>query len=224
MIKPTIVLIPGLLCDHTVWQYQTAVLQQHANIIIPDTTQFNNSDDLIEHILAISPPQFYLAGHSMGGWLALELMRKHSERVLKLCILATSAALDSAKKMRLRKRCLTWVSTVPLDELAENLAGLYVSKPVIKPIVDKMFRRNFGALATQQQANIQRRCCEDILQTITVPTTVLVGKEDKEFYKSTIDIANHIPNARLIVLENCGHMIMIEQPDDCTAAMLDWFL
>ena len=224
MNKPTLVLIPGLLSDRSVWKQQIKALQRHATIIIPDINQFNNADDLIEHIIAISPPQFYLAGHSMGGWLAIELMRKYSARVRKLCILATSASLDSAKKMQLRKQCINSISTVPTDELVNFLAGLYAYKPEIKQTITDMFKRNIDALGPQQQAMIQRRCCKDILATINVSTIVLVGEEDKEFFKSTKYIADHIPNASFVIVNDCGHMLLLEKPEDCTAIILDWLL
>ena len=81
MNKPTLVLIPGLLCDNFVWHNQIPILEKHANIIIPDVNHFNNTNDLIKNIIAISPPKFYLAGHSMGGVIAIELMRNYSSHV-----------------------------------------------------------------------------------------------------------------------------------------------
>jgi pimeloyl-ACP methyl ester carboxylesterase len=223
MHKPMLVLLPGLLCDSYVWKHQIAALQDHAHIIIPHINQFNNEDDIIEHIIAISPPRFYLAGHSMGGWLAIELMRKYSDRVLKLCILATSAELDSAKKMRLRKKSIDLFSTLPGDELANYLAGFYAYKPEVKQAIIDMFKRNIVTLVSQQQTNIQRRCCKDILPTINVPTTVLVGQQDKEFFTSTKYIADHIRKATFVVIKDCGHMLLQEQPEYCTSIMLDWF-
>lgn len=220
--KPTLVLIPGLLCDRLEWQHQIAALEPYAHVIIPNINQLDNTDDIIEHIIAISPPHFYLAGHSMGGWLAIELMRHYSDRVLKLCILATSATLDSEKKMCFRKQCIHLMSTVPRDELVNYIAGFYVYKPEIKQTIIDMFRRNIATLVPQQQANIHRRCCKDILPTINVPTTVLVGQQDTEFFKSTKYIADHIPNATFIIIKDCGHMLLQEQPDECASILLHW--
>ena len=224
MNKPALVLIPGLLCDRFEWEDQIAVLQDYAHILTPKINHLNNTDDIIQKIIASSPPRFYLAGHSMGGWLAIELMRKYSDRVIKLCILATSATLDSAKKMRLRKKCLTLLSSMQTDELVNYLADFYVYKPEIKPTIVKMFKRNITALIPQQQANIKRISCKPILATISVPTTVLVGQEDKEFFESTKYIADHILNANFIILKDCGHMLLQEQPEVCTSIILDWLI
>jgi len=220
--KPTLVLLSGLLCDRFVWQHQIKALQHHATIIVPNMNQFNNADDLIESIIEICPSQFYLAGHSMGGWLAIELMRKYSERVRKLCIIATSARLDSAKKMRLRNQCINSFATVPTEELVNFLAEYYLYKPEIKLSITDMFKRNINALVSQQEMMIQRRCCKS--PTIKVPTIVLVGKEDNEFFKSTKYIACHIPNARFVIVNDCGHMLLLEQPKVCSELILDWLL
>ena len=224
MKKPTLVLIPGLLSDNSIWKHQIATLQPYANMIIPDMNQFNEADAFIENLLTLCPKQFYLAGHSMGGWLAIELMRKHSDRVRKLCILATSASLDSERKMRLRNECINLVSTATTDEIVKFLAGFYAYKPEIVPTIIDMFKRNIGALVSQQQAMMKRRCCKDLLPSIDVPTTVIVGAQDKEFFSSTTYIADHIPGASLVILNNCGHMLLLEQPEKCSELLLEWLL
>jgi pimeloyl-ACP methyl ester carboxylesterase len=222
MNKPTLVLLPGLLSDHFIWQHQIAALQHVVDIIIPDTSRFDNTDELINHIITISPPQFYLAGHSMGGWLAIELMRKYSSHVVKLCILATSATLDSAKKVQLRKQSINLASTLTSDEIVNYLSQFYVYKLEQKPAIIEMFKRNITSLIPQQQIMLNRRSCKDILPTINIPTIVLVGEHDKEFFNSSKYIADHIPNAEFIVIKDSGHMLLLEQPEACTLAMLTW--
>lgn len=222
MEKPTLVLIPGLLCDSSVWQHQVAVLATHANIIIPDVTKLHAADAVIDFILGESQQPFYLAGHSMGGWLALELMRKHQQRVKKLCILASSASLDSIEKTRLRKKCLNLLPKLSKDEMADYLAQLYLHDPHIKPFLKDMFKRNMDAFIFQQQAMMQRLSCEDILPVIRVPTTVIVGDKDTEFFSSSKYIADHIKESTFHILQGCGHMLTIEEPKQCTELLLTW--
>jgi pimeloyl-ACP methyl ester carboxylesterase len=222
MNKPTLVLLPGLLSDNFIWEHQIAALQDVVNVIIPDTSRFDNTDELINHIITISPPQFYLAGHSMGGWQAIELMRNYSSRVVKLCILATSATLDSAKKVRLRKQSIHLASTSMPDEVINYLSQFYVYKPEQKPAIVEMFKRNITSLIPQQQLMLNRRSCKDILPTIKVPTLVLVGEYDNAFFKSSKYIADHIPNAKFIVIKDCGHLLLLEQPEACSLEMLRW--
>ncbi len=222
MNKPTLILIPGLLCDDTVWRDQVAILQRYANIIIPDVAKLQNAEAVIKYILDESPPTFYLAGHSMGGWLALELMREHAQRVTKLCILASSASLDSAEKTQLRQECLQLYSTISKDEMAEYLAELYAYSPKIQPLVKSMFKRNMEAFIPQQEAMMQRVSCEDILPTIKVPTTVIVGEEDTEFFSGSKLIADQTHKSSFITLKKCGHMLTLEKPKECAEALLTW--
>jgi pimeloyl-ACP methyl ester carboxylesterase len=222
MNKSTLVLIPGLLCDKHVWQHQVATLAPYVDIIIPDITKLQSAEAVINFILTEAPLTFYLAGHSMGGWLALELMRKHSKRVKKLCIMATSASLDSADKTRLRKQCLQLMSTLSKDEMTDYLAQLYVYNPHIQPQLKDMFKRNFDAFVPQQQAMMQRASCEDILPVIKTPTTVIVGEEDSEFFSSSKFIAEHIYASTFITIRECGHMLTLEQPERCAKLLLAW--
>lgn len=222
MNKPTLVLIPGLLCDDSVWKHQTDKLAEYANIIIPNVAKLHNADAVIKFIVNESPPTFYLAGHSMGGWLALELMRENQARVSKLCILASSASLDSAEKTRLRQECLQLFSTISKDEMAEYLAELYAYSPQIQPLVKEMFKRNMDAFIPQQQAMMKRLSCENILPSIKVPTTVIVGEEDTEFFSSSKFIADHTQSSTFVTLDKCGHMLTLEQPERCAEALLAW--
>jgi len=222
MNKPTLVLIPGLLCDEAVWQYQIPALEKFANIIIPKLGQYNRAALMIEHILESCPKEFFLAGHSMGGWLAIEMMRKNSKRVKKLCVLATSSVLDRAAKKKLRQKCISSFSSANVAEMAEQFAMLYIYQPGIKKQLLDMFTRNMADLVSQQKAMLKRVSCEDILPTINVPTTVIVGENDDEFYQPTTHVAENIKGAELLILKNCGHMLMLEQPAACTDAMLFW--
>lgn len=222
MNKPTVVLIPGLLCDDSVWRHQAGVLEQHANIIIPNVGMLHDVDAVIKFILAKSPEKFYLAGHSMGGWLALEFMRKNYHRVKKLCILASSASLDSTEKTRLRQECLQLFPTISSDEMAEHLSQLYAYSPQIQSRVKEMFKRNLAAFIPQQKIMMQRRCCEDILPTIQIPTTVIVGEKDEEFFNSSKFIADHIQDSTFVTIKGCGHMLTLEKPQRCTEELLAW--
>lgn len=225
MNKPTLVLLPGLLCDRLVWENQLPALQKYAHVHIPEVLYDNRVDKMIENILAKCPPVFCLAGHSMGGWIALELMRKHHYRIEKLCILATSSSLDSAEKQHLRREGLKLYQSTSAQSLAKRFTALYVStESEIFNSVYKMFERNMDAFIPQQEAMIHRASCESLLPTIQVPTTVIVGERDTEFYHSTQYIAEHIPHAHFVSIPDCGHMLTMEQPELCTQAMVAWLV
>jgi len=220
MTKPALVLLPGLLCDESVWAFQIERIKSYADVIVPKLDRYDSVDLMIDYILSVSPSSFMLAGHSMGGWLALELMRNHSNRVTKLCVLASSAALDKPGKKRLREQSIKLYSKKSAHCLAEQFTKRYVYKPEITQQVVEMFERNMRDFVFQQQVLLHRTSCLDVLPTITVPTTVVVGKNDSEFYAQSIEMANKIKDARLISVDDCGHMLMLEQPQACSDILL----
>lgn len=222
MTKPTLVLIPGLLCDDSVWQHQLSALKHDVNILVLKVSQLETPEAMIQYIIDNSPQKFYLAGHSMGGWLALELMRHHSSRVLKLCILASSASLDSPEKTKLRRECIKLMSTISAQKLAHLLSSMYSHRSDIVPLIEEMFNRNIKDLIPQQEAMLNRVSCEDVLPKIKIQTTVIVGEFDKEFYNSSKQIADIVPNANFGVIKGCGHMLMLEEPESTTKAMVSW--
>jgi pimeloyl-ACP methyl ester carboxylesterase len=87
--KPTLILLPGLLCDRTVWEPQIAALSPRCTIQVADFWGLDSFDAMADRVLADAPPRFALAGHSMGGRVALEIMRKAPERVERLALLST---------------------------------------------------------------------------------------------------------------------------------------
>jgi pimeloyl-ACP methyl ester carboxylesterase len=103
MTKPTLVLLPGLICDAALWSHQIATLGGDAAIIVPDLSSRDVIADLARDVLATMPKRFSLAGFSMGGYVALEIMRQAPERVERLALLATSARADTERQARRRR-------------------------------------------------------------------------------------------------------------------------
>ena len=99
-----LLLISGLLCDDSLWAEQVKALSGDADITIPDHKSHAVMEALAEDILAKAPPQFALAGFSMGGYIALEIMRQAPERVIKLALLDTSAHADREDQTASRKQ------------------------------------------------------------------------------------------------------------------------
>lgn len=102
MNKPTLILIPGLVCDRTVWEKQIEAFSAQYHIIIPDLSTAKTPEAMVAAVLMSAPESFAMAGHSMGGWVALEVMRASRERVSKLALLNTTAASDTKEKAQAR--------------------------------------------------------------------------------------------------------------------------
>src|SRR5689334_5446110 len=98
-----LLLLPGLLCDDRLWRDQAEVLADLAEPIVADLTQDDSVDAMADRALAAAPDRFALAGLSMGGYVALAIMRRAPERVIRLCLLDTSARQDTPEQRRRRK-------------------------------------------------------------------------------------------------------------------------
>ena len=217
-----IILIPGLLCDATVWQHQIKYFQQH-KIIVPDLSTASTPNEMVAAVLSQAPKNFALAGHSMGGWVALEVMRTAAQRVNKLCLLNTSAALDSAEKTAARHALITMAKENKYDLLIERLLKIFLHKQDCKMAVKEMLERNKHALITQEYAMLQRQDCTPLLNTIHCPTKIIHANQDAVFNISNSELlCKNIPHASLEQIENCGHMSPMEAPDEVTKIMLDW--
>ncbi len=104
-MKPPLVLISGLLSNESLWQHQTRHLSDIASIQVLSPSQ-DTPKKMIQAILEQAPPEFALAGHSMGGWLCLEIMRTAPSRVSRLCLLNTTARNDSEEKRLARQQMI----------------------------------------------------------------------------------------------------------------------
>lgn len=225
-----LLLIPGLICDATLWAHQTAHLADIGKVAVADSTQGGDLDELAAAILASAPERFALAGFSMGGYIALALMRQAPERVDRLALIDTSARDDSAAQTTLRRQ-----------HMAQARAGTYkgVTPRLARELVHPDQRENAGLIGTiagmaetlgpevfvaQQEAIIKRPDSRGGLAAIGCPTLVMVGREDAV---TTLEMAQEmvdgIAGARLAVIEQCGHMAPLEQPQAVTALLRLWW-
>lgn len=92
-----LVLIPGLLCDATLWAYQSEHLADIADCMVADITGADSVDELADSVLAAAPEKFALAGLSMGGYVVQAIMRRAPKRVTRLALVDTSARADTAE-------------------------------------------------------------------------------------------------------------------------------
>ena len=175
-----------------------------------------------------SAERFALAGHSMGGYVALEILRRAPRRVERLALLNTHARPDSTESIANRRRLMALAETdfsAVMRELAPKLVAPQHAKEV--GLIGKM---SGMALATgkeaflrQERAIIGRIDNRPHLGAIRCPTLVIAGREDGIMPVEWLEeLARAIPGARLEVIEDCGHMASLEQPGEVTALLADW--
>ncbi|MBT6096648.1 MAG: alpha/beta fold hydrolase [Rhodospirillaceae bacterium] len=232
MIERTpLFLLPGLLCDAALWARQVAELSDVADCHVADMTQDDSIAGMAKRVLDAAPERFALAGLSMGGYCAFEIMRMAPERVVRLALLDTSAEPDTPERTAARRDLVATagVGTAGFSTVVEGHLQTFVhpdrldDAPLMNTI--RASAHNVGAEAylRQQSAIIDRRDQRSSLGDISCPTLVLVGRDDAltplALHES---IAAGISGARLEVIDDCGHLTTLERPDAVNAALRTW--
>lgn len=222
-MKYPLVLLSGLLSNDSLWQHQAHHLSDIASIQIISASE-NTPEKMIQGILDKAPSKFALAGHSMGGWLALEVMRAAPSRVSKLCLLSITARIDSEEKRARRQEMIQKAENGEFLEIIKECVEKFVYNPLVKKNVEKMFLAvGKEAFIHQEQAMLARKECLSILPTIRCPTLVIYASRDKVFsLEEHQELVSQIQNAKLAIVEEAGHMSPMEKPEAITALLKFW--
>jgi pimeloyl-ACP methyl ester carboxylesterase len=234
-VSEALILIPGLLCDAEVWAPQTAALADLATAEVADHGSCDSLGGMAEAILERAPAQFALAGHSMGGRVALEVMRRAPRRVRALALLDTGylplapseagereragrlALLEVARREGMRAMCRRWLAipTIHPQRLGDE--------QLLAPILEMFARKTPAIFEAQIRALLERPDASAVLPAIDCPTLVLCGREDA---LSTLaahqQMTDLIPGSALVSIARCGHMATLEQPAEVNAALRSW--
>lgn len=226
-----LLLLPGLMCDDTFWQ-------PLADTLPCQVVDYGNADSITamaEAVLAVAPAHFVVAGHSMGGRVALEVARLAPDRLQKIILMDTGylarqpgaagdtekvgrmALLDVAQQQGVRAMAQEWVKgMVHPDRLTDAL--------LIESILSMMSRKTADRFARQQHALLTRPDASPVLAALRIPTLLLCGRQD-----NWASVAQHTamqvlaPHAQLSVIEDAGHMVLMERPE-ATLQILHQFL
>ena len=229
MSKPHLLLVPGLTCTAALWAPQVAAFSSHATISIGDHTTADTMAGIARVILAAAPPRFALAGLSMGGYIAFEIMRQAPDRVTHLALLDTGAKPFNQAQAPQRQALVELANTVGMEATIAKLLPVFVhpSRLGDEPLVAvvKQMARDTGAatFARQQTAIMSRPDSRPTLADIRCPTLVLTGAQDLLTpVTEHREIAAGIAGARLEIIADCGHLSTLERPAAVNAAMARW--
>ena len=226
----TIYLLCGLLCDDIVWRAQAAELARDHEVRVFSFLEHDTLAAMAASVLADAPASFALAGHSMGGRVALEVLRQAPGRVERLALLDTGyeAAVPGEADKRaplvgqaLREGAASIARTWGLPMLAPARRD---DPAIVQPVLDMVGRMTGEIYAAQTRALLARPDATGVLQGIACPTLVLCGRQDgwspPERHERMADLMPQAPLLRLI--DDCGHMAMMEQPQAVLAALREW--
>jgi pimeloyl-ACP methyl ester carboxylesterase len=224
-----LVLLPGLLCDAALWQHQVDTIRPFTTILVADLTRDATLGAMAERVLRDAPPRFALAALSMGGYVAFEILRIAPHRVTRLCLMDTSARPDSTEQAQHRRGLMDLARRgrfrgvtprlLPLLLHADSLSDLRLTQAVM----EMCGRVGVEAFLRQQQAILLRPDSRSLLETIAVPTLVLVGAGDVTTPPDlAAEIAAGIPGADFRIIEGAGHLPPMERPGEISAILRAW--
>jgi len=224
-----IVLVPGLNCTAEVYAAAVPALWQFGSVLIPDHKRGSSMAGIAAAILAEAPPSFALAGFSMGGYIAFELLRQAPERISRLALIDTMARLDTPEGLQKRHDTIRLAQQGRHRQLvAANFPNSVhpdnASNPAIRDFSLRMAIANGPEVyVRQQQAIIDRPDSTPDLARIRVPTTIIVGEADAITPAAEARaMAAAIPHANLVTITGAGHMSPTEQPEAVTQALVGW--
>lgn len=224
-----IVLVAGLNCSARLYAEQVPLLWQFGPVMVADHRRDDTIAAIARRILADAPPHFALAGLSMGGYIAFEIMRQAADRVAKLALLDTGAGAEVPERTAQRKPLMRMASDGRFAEITDDQFPLLVHRErhgdaVLKAIVRAMNEETGPqAYIRQHQAIIGRADSRPGLAAIKCPTLVLVGDDDQLTPPALAhEMANGIRGSRLVVIPHSGHLSTIEQPQAVNTALADW--
>lgn len=225
---PTLLLLPGLLCDTRLWRDQAASLAPIARAVVADLTLDDRIEAMAARALAAVEGPFALAGLSMGGYVALEILRQAPGRVARLALLDTSARPDTPEQTRRRRGLISLSRAGQFRGVTPRLLPQLIhpsrlDTPLAAEVMAMAERVGKDAFLRQQEAIMHRVDSRPHLARIAVPALVGVGAEDALTPPALAEeMAAMIPGARLRIFADAGHLPTMETPEAASAALAAW--
>jgi pimeloyl-ACP methyl ester carboxylesterase len=222
-----ILLVPGLVSSPRI--YSPVDLWRFGPVTVANHIRDDHMALIARRILAEAPLRFALAGHSMGGYIAFEIMRQAPDRVAKLALLNTQARPDTPEATARRRTMIARAKGGEYHAVLDELFSGFVH-PSRRADTDlRRLVHDMGAdvglegFVRQQEAILSRPDSRPMLAAIKCPTLVLSGDEDNTIPNAlSVEMADNIHHAKLVILPNCGHLPQLEQPQATAEALAEW--
>lgn len=229
-----LLLVPGLMCDHTVWDPLLPQLTAVHPCQVVDHGQADSLMLMASQLLRDAPPQFCLAGHSMGARVGLEVLRLAPERVVGVALLDTgylplATGLAGEEEVRKRMHLLQMAQNQGVRVMAQTWAQGMVhpdrlhDEPLMEAILQMFERKSADTFAKQLHALIHRPDGSDVLSRMAIPTLIGCGRQDAWSPPSQHQAMHKLaPHATLDIYEDAGHMAPMEKPQAVAESLLRW--
>ncbi|MCY4542095.1 MAG: alpha/beta hydrolase [Rhodobacteraceae bacterium] len=224
-----LVLLPGHMCDRRVFAWQMPRLRQAAGSVLVPVPMADTIERMARDVVDAVPGSFSVAGHSLGGIVAMEIARLAPSRIRRLALISTNHRSERSEVAELRKDRVARVTRGQLETvMREEMKPAYLAESSRKvETLDLIMRMAVdlgpSAFVLQSQAIMTRRDYSSTLKQVQLPVALVYGTEDTlcppdyHFAMSRI-----LPNAVLCPVPDAGHMPMLEQPERFCSHMLAW--
>lgn len=229
-MRHTLLLLPGLLCDERVWQHQVENLSDLVDVSVPDFSNLESFDTMASVVLEQAPGRFYLAGHSMGGRVAMQILNMAPERIIKLALLDTGIHPPAPGEKDRRQVLIDLAREKGMKELARTWGmpmvhpGRHKDPAFMQAIFDMVESYSVESFQKQIHALLSRPDATSFLAQAPRGSLVLCGREDSWSPPSQHEeISQALPdNPGVVLIDQCGHMSPMEQPQAVNRAMREW--
>jgi pimeloyl-ACP methyl ester carboxylesterase len=224
-----VVLVPGLACSPRIYAPQVPDLWRVAPVHLANHARGGDMAAIARRILAEAPLRFSLAGHSMGGYIVLEMYRQAPERIARLALLSTSARPETPEAAERRRHLIAEVKAGNYRKVVDGLFEKFVhpsrarDEGLRRIVLDMADDVGPDAFVWQLEAIMTRADSRPTLAQIRCPALVLTSDTDNMVPTAfSTELADGIAGAKLVRIPDCGHLPQLEKPQATTDALLDW--
>ena len=232
-----LILVPGLMCDHAVWEPLLPALSPGRHCTVVDHGHASSLVTMAQQLLDAAPARFALAGHSMGARVALEVVRLAPQRVSRVALLDTGylprAAGAAGEEEAAKRHALLKVAQ---EQGVRAMAQVWVQGMVhparlgdvelVERILAMFSRKSADVFAAQITALLARPDASGVLRNLRVPTLLGCGAQDSwsppAQHEAMLQLLPPAAEGVIDVVEEAGHMAPMERPEAVAAGMLRW--
>lgn len=222
-------LIPGFSCTAAVFHPAAEILWPYGPVTIANPAEGSGVAGIAAKLLEQAPPRFALCGFSMGGYIALEMIRQAPERVEKLCMLSSMARPDDARERGWRQDAIDFAKNQPFDAVLDSAFPATNPGDRGRDAEFRALHRSHAAAIGQEiyvrhfEMILDRPDSRPDLPGMTLPVAVIVGDRDRTTTpEDGREMADLFANARFHLIADAGHFALLEQPEAVGAALKDW--
>lgn len=227
---PSLVLLPGLACDERLWEAQRPALPPALDVRVTDAhMRHDRIETMAAAVLAENPGPLILCGASMGGMVAMEVARQAPGRIAGLALLGTNARAETPEMYELRRSAIELFENGEARDVIELNAGFAFHRSragdaaLLRRYVDLVLDAGAPQLVRQNRALMARPDARSHLPGLRCPVLVMCGDDDRLTPpECSREIAALIPQAELVWVAQCGHMLTMERPEFVNATLGPW--